>query len=68
VIEGWLDRSERVRFWCAFRITRPKDDVLIAECRQSLALIEIPAGKLLQLPKSWEKYRDPEANRRLVGG
>jgi len=68
VIEGWLDRSERVRFWCAFRITRPKDDVLIAECRQSLALIEIPAGKLLQLPKSWEKYRNPEANRRLVGG
>jgi YbgC/YbaW family acyl-CoA thioester hydrolase len=68
VIEGWLDRLERVRFWCAFRITRPKDDVLIAECRQSLALIEIPAGKLLQLPKSWEKYRDPEANRSLVGG
>ena len=24
VIEGWLDRVERVRFWCAFQITRPK--------------------------------------------
>ena len=23
VIEGWLDRAERARFWCAFRITRP---------------------------------------------
>jgi YbgC/YbaW family acyl-CoA thioester hydrolase len=62
VVEGWLDRLERVRFWCAFRIARPKDDVLIAECRQSLALIEMPAGTLLRLPESWEKYRDPEAN------
>ena len=36
VIEGWLDRVERARFWCAFRITRPKDSTLIAECRQTL--------------------------------
>src|SRR5918997_1961508 len=28
VVEGWLDRLERVRFWCAFRITRPADDTL----------------------------------------
>lgn len=62
VIDGWLDRLERVRFWCAFRVTRPKGDVLIAECRQSLALIEMPAGKLLPLPESWEKYRILEAN------
>jgi YbgC/YbaW family acyl-CoA thioester hydrolase len=67
VIEGWLDRLERVRFWCAFRITRPKDDVLIAECRQSLALIEMPEGKLLPLPESWEKYRDLGVNSRLAG-
>jgi hypothetical protein len=33
--------------------------MLIAECRQSLALIEMPAGKLLRLPESWEKYRSP---------
>jgi YbgC/YbaW family acyl-CoA thioester hydrolase len=60
VIEGWLDRLERVRFWCAFKIVRPKDDTLIAECRQMLALIEMPAGKLLRLPESWEKYRASE--------
>jgi YbgC/YbaW family acyl-CoA thioester hydrolase len=58
VVEGWLDRLERVRFWCGFRIVRPKDNVLIAECRQSLALIEMPAGTLLRLPESWEKYRN----------
>jgi YbgC/YbaW family acyl-CoA thioester hydrolase len=62
MVEGWLHRLERVRFWCAFRIVRPKDNVLIAECRQSLALIEMPAGTLLRLPESWEKYRDLEAN------
>jgi YbgC/YbaW family acyl-CoA thioester hydrolase len=62
VVEGWLARLERVRFWCAFRILRPNDGVLIAECRQSLALIEMPAGTLLRLPERWEKYRNPEAN------
>jgi YbgC/YbaW family acyl-CoA thioester hydrolase len=64
VIEGWLDELERARFWCAFRIVRPKDDALISECRQTLALIEMPAGKLLRLPEDWEKYRTPEANTR----
>ncbi len=46
VIEGWLDQVERARFWCAFRITRPEDKTLIAECRQMLALIEMPSGKI----------------------
>ena len=57
VVEGWLDKIERARFWCAFRITRQNDNELIAECRQMLALIEMPAGKLLRLPEHWEKYR-----------
>ena len=57
VIEGRLDRVERVRFWCAFQITRPKDNTLIAHCRQMLALIEMPEGKLVRLPEHWEKYQ-----------
>ena len=57
VVEGWLDRVDRARFWCAFQITRPKDETVIADCRQMLALIEMPAGKLLRLPEDWEKYR-----------
>jgi YbgC/YbaW family acyl-CoA thioester hydrolase len=52
VIEGWLDQVERARFWCAFSITRPNDNGLIAESRQSLTLIAMPAGKLLRLPES----------------
>jgi YbgC/YbaW family acyl-CoA thioester hydrolase len=57
VIEGWLDRVDRVRFWCAFKIVRPADGGLIADCRQMLALIQMPHGKLLRLPDHWEKYR-----------
>ncbi|MGH8100064.1 MAG: acyl-CoA thioesterase, partial [Chthoniobacterales bacterium] len=57
VVEGWLDRVERARFWCAFRIVRSEDDTLIAECRQMLALIEMAAGTLLRLPSDWDKYR-----------
>jgi len=59
VIEGWLDQLERVRFWCAFRVTRPNDETLIAECRQMLAIIQMPAGKLLRVPEEWDRYRIP---------
>jgi YbgC/YbaW family acyl-CoA thioester hydrolase len=66
VVESWLDQLERVRFWCAFRIVRPQDDALIAECRQMLALIEMPAAKLLRLPDEWEKYRHAEGGKPLT--
>jgi YbgC/YbaW family acyl-CoA thioester hydrolase len=62
VIEGWLDRVERVRFWCGFRIFRPQDDARIADCRQMLALVQMPQGKLLRLPDDWEKYRADQAD------
>jgi len=57
VIDGWLDQMELARFWCAFRITRPEDNTLIALCRQMLALVEMPAGKLLRLPEHWQEYK-----------
>src|SRR5881398_19498 len=62
VIEGWLDRVERARFWCAFRMTRLHDNVLIAECRQMLALIEMPTGKLLRLPEHWKTFDKAESS------
>jgi len=64
MIEGWLDRAERARFWCAFRITRLQDNTLIAECRQMLALIEMPTGKLLRLPEHWKTYEKLESGER----
>jgi YbgC/YbaW family acyl-CoA thioester hydrolase len=57
VVEGWLDRLERVRFWCAFQIVRPADGAIIAECRQMLAIIQMPEAKLLRLPDDWDRYR-----------
>ena len=57
-IEGWLDQVERARFWCGFRITRLKDNTLIAQCRQMLALIEMPSAKVLRLPSHWQEYRN----------
>jgi YbgC/YbaW family acyl-CoA thioester hydrolase len=61
LVEGWLDRIERARFWCGFHITRSADMELIAKCRQMLALIEMPQGRLLRLPENWEKYRRDDA-------
>src|SRR5438477_12569518 len=61
IVEGRLDRLERVRFWCAFRIVRPADETLIAECRQMLAIIQMPEGKLLRVPDEWDRYRQDEA-------
>jgi YbgC/YbaW family acyl-CoA thioester hydrolase len=57
IIDGWLDELQRARFWCAFQITRTADAAVIANCRQMLALIEMPAAKLLPLPSSWDRYR-----------
>jgi len=57
VIEGWLDRLERVRFWCAFKIIRPADETLIAESRQMLAIIQMTDAKLLRVPDDWDRYR-----------
>jgi len=61
VVDGWLDRLDRARFWCGFKIIRPRDDALIVECRQMLALVQMPGGKLLRLPDDWDKYRKENA-------
>ena len=57
VVDGWLDRVQRARFWCAFQIVRPRDSALIVECRQMLAVVQMPGGKLLPLPEGWKTYR-----------
>ena len=62
VINGWLDRVDRVRFWCAFEIVRPRDQTQLVDCRQMLALVQMPEGKLLRLPDDWEKYRGTDSS------
>ena len=33
------------------------DETLIAECRQVLAIIQMPEAKLLRVPDDWDRYR-----------
>ena len=57
-VDGWLERVERIRFWCAFTITRPSDGAVLIRCRQMLALVQMPSGKPIRLPDQWhEQYR-----------
>lgn len=68
VVNGWLDSVERVRFWCAFEMRRPADDTLLITCRQSLALVQMPAGKPVRLPEEWaDKYAHLMAGRGKQG-
>lgn len=53
VIHGRLEGVDRLRFWCAFEIRRPKDGALIATSRQMLAVIQMPQGKPVRLPADW---------------
>lgn len=56
-IHARLESVERVRFWCVFEMRRASDDLLLITCRQSLALVQMPAGKPTRLPEDWaERY------------
>jgi YbgC/YbaW family acyl-CoA thioester hydrolase len=53
IIDGWLHRLGRMRFWCAFEVRRKADATLIAESKQMLAVIQMPGAKLSPLPPQW---------------
>ena len=55
VITGRLDSVERVRFWCAFEIRRAGEATVLIECRQSLALVQMPQGRPVRLPADWSE-------------
>ncbi len=54
-IDGWLERIERIRFWCGFTVTRPSDGALLVTCRQMLALVQMPAGRPVRLPDEFQE-------------
>lgn len=54
VVDGWLERVDRIRFWCAFTITRPADGALLVRCRQMLALVQMPGGRPIRLPEEMQ--------------
>ncbi|HEX4200969.1 MAG TPA: thioesterase family protein [Chthoniobacterales bacterium] len=54
LIHGELEKFERTRFWCAFRITRPSDGQLLVTCRQMLVVVRLPELKVQRLPTRWD--------------
>ncbi|MGB0774249.1 MAG: acyl-CoA thioesterase [Akkermansiaceae bacterium] len=53
LIHGKLESIERARFWCSFVMHREGSDTPLVTCRQSLALVQMPAGKPCRLPADW---------------
>jgi YbgC/YbaW family acyl-CoA thioester hydrolase len=49
-IRGWLAETRRARFWMTFEIIRDTEAACLVACRQSLALVQMPEGKVLRLP------------------
>ena len=49
VIKGWLSEWGKARFWCEFEVLRGEEVLLTA--RQSLALVQMPEGKVQRLPE-----------------
>lgn len=47
VIKGWLAEWGKARFWCEFQVLRGEEVLLTA--RQSLALVQMPEGKVQRL-------------------
>lgn len=60
VIRGRLEKFNRSRFWCAFEIHRREEPTpILITCRQALALVQMPEGKPVKLPKEWaERFEE----------
>jgi 4-hydroxybenzoyl-CoA thioesterase/acyl-CoA thioester hydrolase len=56
-IHGVLEGLEGIRFWMSFEVRRASCNTLLISCRQQLALVRMPEGKPMRLPKDWtERY------------
>lgn len=52
-IRGRLDEIAGARFWCAFEMIRESDGAVLVTARQSLALVKMPEGRPVRLPREW---------------
>ena len=53
LIHGRLGEVGAARFWCEFEMRRENDDTLLITARQALALVQMPEGRPVRLPKEW---------------
>lgn len=61
VVNGRLTEVSGVRFWVEFEIIRPSDGAQMVTCKQALALVQMPDGRLLRLPKGFPENFSLEA-------
>ena len=54
-IRGKLGEVGAARFWCEFEVRREEDGALLVTARQALALVKMPEGKPLRLPRCFGK-------------
>jgi YbgC/YbaW family acyl-CoA thioester hydrolase len=54
-IHGVLEGIEGIRFWMSFEVRRAVCQTLLISCRQQLALVQMPEGKPMRLPREWTK-------------
>ncbi|MFV0415754.1 MAG: acyl-CoA thioesterase [Chthoniobacterales bacterium] len=57
-VRGRLGDVKGVRFWVHFEIVRPADGELLVTSQQSLALVQMPEGRVLRLPKGFPQEAD----------
>ncbi len=53
LLRGRLGEVSKARFWCEFEMIREEDGEILVTARQALALVQMPAGKPMRLPKEW---------------
>ena len=53
-VTGWIERFEKVRMHCRFEMHRiGGDEALVAECRQTCVLVQMPEGRPRRIPETW---------------
>lgn len=57
-IRGRIGEVGGARFWVSFEVERPSDSALLVTCKQALALVQMPEGRALRLPKGFPETRD----------
>lgn len=53
LVTAELEAIEAVRFRCGFTIRRQSDDQVLVECRQTMALVQMPSGRPRRAPAEW---------------
>ncbi|GAA5496446.1 1,4-dihydroxy-2-naphthoyl-CoA hydrolase [Rubritalea halochordaticola] len=58
-IEGRLESLDRAKFFCTFEVYAEGLDRVLIQCRQTLAMVQMPGGRPQRLPADWkEKWGD----------